>query len=108
MLNNIFFEFAKARLLPQSFSELDKLVKLLKKYPQIKIRIMGHTDDVGTQERNQRLSEQRARSVVNYLTKKGIKIKRLTFKGYGETHPIDSNQTKKGRQKNRRVEFVIL
>ena len=108
VLNNIFFEFAKARLLPQSFSELDKLVKLLKKYPQIKIRIMGHTDDVGTQERNQRLSEQRARSVVNYLTKKGIKIKRLTFKGYGETHPIDSNQTKKGRQKNRRVEFVIL
>ncbi|OJJ21012.1 hypothetical protein BKI52_10585 [marine bacterium AO1-C] len=108
VLNNIFFEFAKARLLPESFSELDKLVTLLKKYPQIKIRIMGHTDNVGTQERNQRLSEQRARSVVNYLRKNGIKVKRLEFKGYGEVHPIDSNQTKVGRQKNRRVEFVIL
>ncbi|HAS44437.1 MAG TPA: hypothetical protein DCS93_28420 [Microscillaceae bacterium] len=108
VLNNIFFEFAKARLLPESFSELDKLVALLKKYPQIKIRIMGHTDDVGTQERNQRLSEQRARSVVNYLRKNGIKVKRLEFKGYGEVHPIDSNKTKQGRQKNRRVEFVIL
>ena len=108
VLNNIFFEFAKARLLPESFSELDKLVELLQKYPQIKIRIAGHTDNVGTQERNQKLSEQRARSVVNYLRKNGIKIKRLLFKGYGEEHPIDTNQTKEGRQKNRRVEFVIL
>lgn len=108
VLQNIFFEFAKARLLPESFPELDKLVGLLKKYPQINMRIMGHTDNVGTNERNLKLSEQRARSVVNYLVKKGIKATRLKFKGFGESHPIDSNATKEGRQKNRRVEFVVL
>lgn len=108
ILKNIFFEFAKARLLPESFPELNKLVDLLKKYPQIKIKVLGHTDDVGPQERNQKLSERRARSVVNYLTSKGIKVKRLRFKGFGEAHPIDTNQTKEGRQKNRRVEFMIL
>jgi len=108
ILKNIFFEFAKARLLPKSFPELNKLVALLKKYPQIQIKIQGHTDNVGTHARNQQLSERRAQSVVNYLVNKGVLNERLTAEGFGETKPIDTNQTKQGRQKNRRVEFVIL
>ncbi|EAY30408.1 OmpA family protein [Microscilla marina] len=108
ILKNIFFEFAKARLLPASFPELDKLVNLLTTHPQIKVRIMGHTDNVGTDTRNLQLSNRRAKSVVTYLKKQGIRANRLTFKGFGESRPIDSNVTKEGRQKNRRVEFVVL
>ena len=108
ILQNIFFEFAKARLLPKSFPELNKLVNLLNQYPRIQIKIQGHTDDVGTHQRNQELSEKRAQSVVDYLIKKGIASKRLQAEGFGETRPIDTNQTKKGRQKNRRVAFVVL
>ncbi len=108
ILKNIFFEFAKARLLPKSFTELDKLVTLLKNHPQIHIKIQGHTDDVGTRSRNQKLSEKRAQSVVHYLITKGIQPNRLKAEGFGETRPIDTNQTKEGRQNNRRVAFVVL
>jgi outer membrane protein OmpA-like peptidoglycan-associated protein len=108
ILKNIFFEFAKARLLPESFPELNKLVHLLKTYSSIKVRIMGHTDNVGTEARNLRLSDRRAQSVVAYLTQQGINAQRLTFKGFGESRPIDTNATKEGRQNNRRVEFVVL
>ncbi|HAS44436.1 MAG TPA: hypothetical protein DCS93_28415 [Microscillaceae bacterium] len=108
VLKNIFFEFAKARLLPKSFPELNKLVALLKKHPQIQIKIQGHTDNVGTHTRNQQLSERRAQSVVNYLINKGVLKERLTAEGFGETKPIDTNQTKQGRQNNRRVAFVVL
>lgn len=108
ILKNIFFEFAKARLLPESFPELNKLVHLLKTYSSIKVRIMGHTDNVGTDARNLRLSDRRAQSVVAYLTQQGIDAQRLTFKGFGESRPIDTNATKEGRQNNRRVEFVVL
>lgn len=90
ILKNIFFEFAKAQLLPASFPELNKLVSLLKNYPQIRIKIQGHTDNVGPHERNQKLSEKRAQSVVNYLIDQGVAVKRLHSVGFGETQPIDT------------------
>ena len=74
----------------------------------MKIEIGGHTDNKGAIEYNQRLSENRAKSVVKYLINKGIDEKRLKFKGYGELHPIDNNDTEAGRFNNRRVEFKII
>jgi outer membrane protein OmpA-like peptidoglycan-associated protein len=74
----------------------------------MKIEIGGHTDSKGTKEYNQRLSENRAKSVVNYLINNGINEKRLKYKGYGESTPIDDNNTESGRINNRRVEFKIL
>ncbi|MEI6089133.1 MAG: OmpA family protein [bacterium] len=107
-LNNIFFGFGKYNLLEESFPELDRVVKLLKDMPKLKIEIQGHTDSIGTEQNNLRLSKNRAQSVVNYFIKKGIASKRLKSMGYGESKPIDTNETDEGRQKNRRVEFVIL
>lgn len=107
-LNNIFFGFGKCKLLEDSFPELDRVVKLLNGMPKLKIEIQGHTDSIGTESNNLRLSKSRAQSVVNYLNKKGISIKRLKSTGFGELKPIDSNETDEGRQKNRRVEFVII
>ena len=108
VLRNIFFEFDKDDLLPQSFVELDRLYKLLMDAPGIKIEISGHTDNKGSASYNQKLSERRARSVVNYLVAKGIPIERLTFAGYGMTQPIASNDTDEGRALNRRTEFKII
>lgn len=106
-LNNIFFEFGKATLKEESYPELDRLIKLLNDNPNINIAINGHTDNVGADEDNLKLSNDRAASVVEYLTKGGIKSNRLTSKGFGETQPIDTNDTEEGRQLNRRVEFVV-
>ena len=108
VLRNIFFEFDKDDLLPQSFVELDRLYKLLMDAPGIKIEISGHTDNKGSASYNQKLSERRARSVVNYLVAKGIPIERLTYAGYGMTQPIASNDTDEGRALNRRTEFKII
>jgi len=107
-LNNIFFEFDKATLLPESFLELDQLFEILDKNPEIKIEISGHTDDKGSEEYNQKLSEERANAVMRYIFAKGINLRRLSVKSYGETKPITSNETEEGRQLNRRVEFRIL
>lgn len=107
-LNNIFFETAKAQLLPESYAELDKLTETLENNSSLNIKISGHTDDIGSEEDNQKLSEQRAQSVYNYLIKKGIKKSRLSFSGYGENKTIANNSSEEGRQLNRRVEFEIL
>ncbi|MDX2304041.1 MAG: OmpA family protein [Microscillaceae bacterium] len=107
ILDNIFFEFDKAELLPESFPELNKLVTLLKNDPGIHLTLIGHTDSIGTQEKNQLLSENRAKSVVRYLKSKGIQNNRLVYKGFGETQPIAGNGNPDGRQLNRRVEFMI-
>jgi len=107
-LNNIFFEFAKSVLKEESFPELDRLVGILNKNPEIKIEIAGHTDDVGTDASNQTLSQDRAQSVVNYLQSKGINIARLSAKGYGESKPDVPNNSDENRAYNRRVEFKIL
>ncbi|MFB6305734.1 MAG: OmpA family protein [Flavobacteriales bacterium] len=108
VLKNVFFETAKYNLKPRSKAELDKLVKFLEKNPNIKIQLSGHTDKVGKEKDNQILSENRAQSVVDYLIKNGIDKNRLTAKGFGEKKPIATNETEKGRAKNRRTEFKII
>jgi outer membrane protein OmpA-like peptidoglycan-associated protein len=89
-------------------SELNNLVKLLNQYPTLKIEISGHTDDVGNEEYNQKLSVDRAQAVVNYLISKGISSSRLSFIGFGFTKPIADNTTEEGRKLNRRSEFKII
>ncbi|MCR5423140.1 MAG: OmpA family protein [Bacteroidales bacterium] len=108
ILENIFFEFDKSTLLQQSYHELKKLTDILLQYPKMKIEIGGHTDSRGSAAYNQRLSESRARAVVEYLSSKGIDSSRLKFKGYGTSKPIDTNSTEEGRARNRRVEFTVL
>ncbi|MCD4665053.1 MAG: OmpA family protein [Bacteroidales bacterium] len=108
VLNNIFFDFNKSTLRDESKSELDRLYKLLDEIPTLKIEVSGHTDNIGSASYNQNLSENRAKAVVNYLTKKGIDASRLIFKGYGFTQPVATNDTEEGRQLNRRTEFKVL
>lgn len=108
VLRNIFFDFGKATLRPESQNELDRLVKLMTEMPNLKIEISGHTDNVGSAQFNKSLSERRAKAVVDYLIEKGISPTRLTYKGYGFDMPIAPNDTEEGRQQNRRVEFKII
>ena len=107
VLNNIFFETGKAELKPISYVELNKAVDLLRNNGTMVIEIGGHTDNVGSDTQNQRLSQKRAESVRSYLVLAGIEEKRLIAKGYGEVQPIESNDTPEGRAANRRTEFVI-
>jgi outer membrane protein OmpA-like peptidoglycan-associated protein len=107
-LNNIFFETAKSDLQPESYAELDRVVKLLQDNPTMEIAIMGHTDSVGSALFNKQLSDERAKAVQTYLIDKKVDSKRLQAKGYGNAKPIASNATEEGRQQNRRVEFTIL
>ncbi|MCR5066089.1 MAG: OmpA family protein [Bacteroidales bacterium] len=107
VLHNIFFDYDKATLLQQSYNELHTLLGILQSHPTMKIEICGHTDGHGSIDYNQRLSENRARAVVDYLVSHGIDVRRLSFKGYGKSRPIDTNTTEEGRAKNRRVEFVV-
>ncbi|MFP4527393.1 MAG: OmpA family protein [Candidatus Kapaibacterium sp.] len=107
-INNVFFEFDKSRLLPESIPELERLLAMLEKHPQLKIEIAGHTDDVGTDVYNNALSQRRAKAVSNYLTDRGIDRSRITTKGYGSSQPMASNENETGRASNRRVEFRVL
>jgi outer membrane protein OmpA-like peptidoglycan-associated protein len=107
VLRNIFFDFDKATIRPESANELDRLIKLLTENPTIKIELGSHTDSKGSDDYNMKLSDSRSKSVVEYLITKGIPADRLTAKGYGETKPIDTNDTDEGRQNNRRTEFKI-
>jgi outer membrane protein OmpA-like peptidoglycan-associated protein/tetratricopeptide (TPR) repeat protein len=108
VLNNVFFETNKWELKPESMVELDRLAMLLQSNPEKKIEIGGHTDNVGSDDANLTLSNNRAQSVVDYLIKKGIPTARLSAKGYGETQPIATNDTDAGRAKNRRTEFKVI
>ena len=107
-LNNVFFDFDKAVLKPESFPELDRIVALMKEKSGMQIEITGHTDNTGPEQYNMGLSERRARAVVKYLTGKEIATDRISTKYFGETKPVDTNDTKDGRRRNRRVEFKIL
>ncbi|HEU4469660.1 MAG TPA: OmpA family protein [Flavisolibacter sp.] len=107
-LNNVFFDFDKWDLRPESFVELDRVVKLLKENPSIEIEMSAHTDSRGSDEYNFKLSDNRARSVMEYILSKGIASNRITSKGYGETMPVVPNDTDENRQLNRRVEFKIM
>lgn len=106
-LRNIFFDTGKSTLRPESNSELDRLVKLLKDVPNLKIEISGHTDNTGSATLNNELSKARAEAVVTYLKTKGIAANRLTSEGYGSSKPVASNDNAAGRQENRRTEFKI-
>lgn len=107
-LRNVFFETGRWEILPESEYELAKVVDLLTKNPTLKIELGGHTDNVGRPEANQRLSEQRAKAVYDYLINKGIPSNRLSYKGYGETQPVATNDTDEGRRENRRTEIKVL
>jgi outer membrane protein OmpA-like peptidoglycan-associated protein len=106
-LKNIVFDEGKYYLLSESYVELNKLAQYLLRNPKMEIQINGHSDNIGKKNKNQRLSEQRAREVFEYLIKKGVQNK-MYFKGYGSMQPIASNDTEEGRIKNRRVEFEII
>lgn len=108
VLRNIFFDFDKATIRPESANELERLIKLLNDNPTLKIELGSHTDSKGSDDYNWKLSESRSKSVVDYLIGKGISTARLVAKGYGETKPIDTNDTDDGRQNNRRTEFKVL
>ncbi|NLL27875.1 MAG: OmpA family protein [Bacteroidales bacterium] len=107
VLKNIFFDFNKATLRPESKNELENLTQLMRKNPTIKIEISGHTDNVGSAAYNKTLSQARAKAVVDYLINAGIPADRMTSAGYGFDKPIASNETDAGRQLNRRTEFKI-
>lgn len=107
-LNNVFFDFDKWDLRPESFVELDRVVKLLQENPAIEIEMSAHTDSYGSDEYNFKLSDNRARSVMEYILSKGIAPNRIVSHGYGETVPVAENDTPENRQLNRRVEFKIL
>ncbi|KQC00780.1 OmpA family protein [Pedobacter sp. Hv1] len=106
-LQNIFFDTNKFELLPSSMVELNILIELLKNNANISIEIQGHTDNVGDVKLNEKLSENRAKAVYDFLINNGIDRKRLSFKGYGETKPRADNATEEGRKQNRRTEFVV-
>ncbi len=104
---NVNFETGKWDLLPAALPELDGLVDFLKTNMEVKVEIGGHTDNVGNEEANRILSEKRATSVANYLISNGIAVQSVTAQGYGESKPVSSNDSEKGRLKNRRVECKI-
>lgn len=105
--NSVNFDLNKATLTSTAKANLDKLVPVFKEYPDTNIEIFGYTDSSGSDEYNQKLSEQRAASVKTYLGGKGLDAGRIYTKGMGEADPIASNDTKDGMAKNRRVEFAI-
>jgi outer membrane protein OmpA-like peptidoglycan-associated protein len=107
-LNNIFFDFNKSDLKTESFSELDRVAELLNKNTAMEIEIGGHTDNVGADDYNIKLSQSRVESVMRYLTKIGINKSRIKAVGYGKSKPVASNDTDEGRAQNRRVEFTII
>ena len=107
-LNNVFFDFDKWSLRPESFVELDRVVKLLEENPAIEIEMSAHTDSYGSDDYNFKLSDNRARSVMEYILSKGIAPTRIISHGYGETVPVAPNDIPENRQLNRRVEFKIL
>jgi outer membrane protein OmpA-like peptidoglycan-associated protein len=109
-LNNIFFAPNSAKMLSNSYPEIDRVTQFLKENPQIKIEIHGHTDNgvAGTAESYlKQLSEDRAKSIADAIIKRGIKSTQVQYKGFGSSKPVADNNTPEGRQKNRRVEFVI-
>jgi OmpA-OmpF porin, OOP family len=107
-LDNVFFDTGKSTLKQESSKELNELAEYMLLKKGLKIEIAGHTDNIGNKDANQKLSEDRANSVRNFLIKKGVDASRVSAKGYGDTQPIADNGTDEGRQKNRRTEVRSL
>jgi outer membrane protein OmpA-like peptidoglycan-associated protein len=108
VLRNVFYDIDKFDLKPESKVELDKVVALIKQNPTMRIEIGGHTDNTGLKQRNIDLSNNRAKSVVDYLVAQGISAQQLSYKGYADNQPIADNKTEEGRRLNRRTEFKII
>jgi outer membrane protein OmpA-like peptidoglycan-associated protein len=108
VLNNVFFDTGKATLRPESFPELNRLANILLEYKNIQVEISGHTDNVGSDNYNQGLSERRAKAVMDYILTRGVDPFQIVAVGYGESQPRADNATSAGKQLNRRVEAKIL
>lgn len=113
VIENVYYDFNKADLKPESYPALDEVIRMLNTYPNMAIELGAHTDSKGSDTYNMKLSEARAQSVVKYLVEKGISAERLVAKGYGEAMPIapneiDGKDNPEGREKNRRTEFKVL
>lgn len=107
VLNNIFYESDKYDLKDESNAELEVVVKMLEKNPSLKVEIGGHTDNTGSEEKNRILSENRAKSVYDYLVNRSISADRVSYKGYASSKPLATNDTAEGKAKNRRTELVV-
>jgi len=107
-LVNIEFDFGKSTIKPESMTLIEQMASELKEHEAIKVKISGHTDDVGTDEFNMNLSLERAKSVKAELVKYGISPKRLTIEGLGESRPLVANDSEENRRKNRRTELTII
>jgi outer membrane protein OmpA-like peptidoglycan-associated protein len=107
-LNDIYFDFNSYEMLPESMIVIDEFYQFLIENPSLKISIQGHTDNIGSEQDNLILSDNRAHAVFDHLVKRGISIDRLSYKGFGESKPVESNNTEDGRARNRRTEFVII
>lgn len=107
-LKNIFFHTASDALVETSLAELDRLADALKRHPRLRLEVGGHTDNVGSDADNQQLSERRAKAVYDYLILCGIDPSRLTYRGYGESRPVATNDTPEGRAANRRTTLTPL
>ena len=106
-LPDVLFEFGKAELKVDALRATRQIADVVKQYPQRRLSVEGHTDSIGTIQYNQRLSENRARSVVNELVAQGVSRGRVETRGFGESDPIASNRTEAGRARNRRVEVIV-
>ncbi|HLH06950.1 MAG TPA: OmpA family protein [Terriglobales bacterium] len=106
-MGDVLFQTGKFELKPEARERLAKVSGILLAYPTLKIAIEGHTDSVGTDDYNQRLSEQRAEAVRDYFVQQGVSADSVTAQGFGKTQPIAANDTPEGRQRNRRVELVL-
>jgi OOP family OmpA-OmpF porin len=107
-LKGLHFEFNKTRIMPDGETILNWAANILKKYPDMKVEVAGHTDSIGSVKYNLKLSEGRAQAVKDFLVKAGIPETQMSVKGYGKAEPIVSNDTPEGRERNRRVELRIL
>jgi len=108
VIEGIYFDTNKATIKDKSTPKLDEALEVLKKFPSLRIEIAGHTDDRGKDATNLKLSQDRATAVKTYFTDRGIDGGRIETRGVGETEPVQSNDTKRGRAKNRRIEFKLL
>ena len=108
ILDNVYFDTGKSTLKPTSFKALNDLVEILKIKNTMAVEIQGHTDNVGTEESNNKLSQERAEAVKKYLENKGIDSGRVTAKGYGPTMPIADNSNETGKAKNRRTSLKVI
>jgi outer membrane protein OmpA-like peptidoglycan-associated protein len=104
----ILFDFDKWDIKPESYAIIDEIVDQMLSRPKLRLEIQGHTDNIGTIEYNQRLSERRAKAVYDALVERGVDPKRLRWRGFGMSQPVAPNDTEEGRAKNRRTQFVIL